>query len=55
MKHEHHQQRRAAASQTSAKYDENPAASEPGGREVAERKSTVVRKVSGLLPNALLT
>ena len=41
--------------QSSAKYGANPLASEPAAAKLADRKDTVIRNVSALLPNALLT
>ena len=41
--------------QSSAKYCANPVAKEPAAAKLAERKETVTRNVSTLLPNALLT
>src|SRR4028118_305988 len=41
--------------QSSAKYDEKPAASEPLAAKLAARNDTVTRKVSALLPNAFWT
>ncbi len=38
-----------------AKYDEKPSASAPAAAKLADRKQTVIRNVSTLLPNALLT
>jgi hypothetical protein len=38
-----------------AKYDEKPSARAPAAAKLAERKQTVMRNVSTLLPNALLT
>ena len=40
---------------SSAKYDANPLASEPAAAKLADRNETVTRKVSVLLPKALLT
>ena len=43
------------ADQSSAKYCENPVASDPAAAKLADRKDTVIRNVSALLPKALLT
>ena len=40
---------------SSAKYDAKPVASDPAAAKLAERNETVIRNVSALLPNALLT
>ena len=41
--------------QSWAKYCANPVAREPAAAKLAERKETVIRNVSTLLPNALFT
>ena len=47
--------RAGGAAHSSAKYDANPDASDPAAAKLADRNDTVTRKVSVLLPNALLT
>ena len=47
--------RAGGPAQSSAKYCANPVASDPAAAKLAERKDTVIRNVSALLPNALLT
>ena len=42
-------------SQTSAKYDEKPVASDPEAAKLADRNEMVTRNVSGRLRKALLT
>ena len=53
--HERDEQRRRQVTRPRRSTAENPVASDPAAAKLAERKDTVTRNVSALLPNALLT